>query len=279
MKLTRRRLITGFPALIGFAALPKNPDAATIINPFMVQAGGAAAITVDAADFDGTNDYQSRGADLTGIADGKEGIVSFWCRLDGGDGSTIYLLDPANQDRLRIRRHALNWFQITGKNATPTTILDIRSTATYTAGASWRHVFASWKMDTAGARFVYVNDVDDTSVATFTDDTIDYAGGTDWVIGADGSGANKFNGCIAEFFFHTSYLDISVESNRRKFITSDLKPADLGSDGSTPLGVQPLVYCRVADGAAASTFATNLGTGGNFSITGTLDTCSSSPSD
>ena len=70
----------------------------------------------------------------------------------------------------------------------------------------------------------------------------------------------------------------SVVANRRKYITATVKPVDLGSDGSNP-GSQPIVYLSVRSNDAATVFATNKGTGGNFSITGALALAATSPSD
>jgi hypothetical protein len=39
------------------------------------------------------------------------------------------------------------------------------------------------------------------------------------------------------------------------------------------------MYHHLDNGEAVANFATNRGTGGNFTITGTLDTASTSPSD
>jgi peptidoglycan hydrolase-like protein with peptidoglycan-binding domain len=64
------------------------------------------------------------------------------------------------------------------------------------------------------------------------------------------------------------------EATRRKFIGADGKPVDLGSDCSAPTGMAPAV-CFSGD---ASTFGTNKGTGGAFTLTGTLTDAGTSPS-
>lgn len=245
-----------------------------MIKPWLVR---PQRYLVGAVDFDGTNDYMLRGAGLTGAADGSQGTISFWFRLDGGDAATQYFLANA-ADKVFVRRTAGNLINIQAGPSTGGALLNISTVATYATSATWRHFLASWNLATAGARFIYVGDVADLTVTTFTNGTIDYTD-TNWAIGATAAGASKLNGCLAELFFHTTYLDISVEANRRKFIDAALNPVNLGADGSTPLGAQPLVYQRVADGAAASTFASNLGSGGNFTITGALDVASTSPSD
>jgi hypothetical protein len=66
------------------------------------------------------------------------------------------------------------------------------------------------------------------------------------------------------------FLDISVEANRRKFINAAGDPVDLGSDGSTPTSTAPIVY----QNGDFTNFETNQGTGGNFTVTGALTTCS-----
>ena len=249
---------------------------------FLSLASRAPLLVCDSADFDGTNDYMTRGAGLDGAADSKSGIISCWARIDGGDASTLIILDAIIGATIpfRLRRLNTNLIVITGENAAGTDILELTTVATYTSSATWLHILSSWNLAVPGASHLYINDVSDKSATTFTDDTIDYTH-TDWGIGATPStGGGKWNGCLAELYFAPGqYLDFSLAYNRRKFISTSGKPVYLGADGSVPTGTAPIVYQRVADGAAVATFATNLGTGGNFSITGTLDLGSTNPSD
>ena len=64
------------------------------------------------------------------------------------------------------------------------------------------------------------------------------------------------------------------EATRRKFSTADNKPVDLGSDCSAPTGTVPAI-CFSGD---ASTFGTNKGNGGAFTLSGTLTNAATSPS-
>ena len=57
----------------------------------------------------------------------------------------------------------------------------------------------------------------------------------------------------------------------RKF-NIDGCPVDLGADGSTPTGTAAAAYFSRPHGAAPSVFATNRGTGGTFTLTGSLTT-------
>ena len=248
----------------------------------LLLAGGTPLIIVDAAKFDGTNDYMLRGADLTGIADGKSGILSFWYRVDGGDGTARWPMSNSASvfSGIQIRHHSDNKIIVSGNNAAGTSIL-VMSTSAITASATWLHILSSWDLAT-GVLNLYVTDVSDKTVVTNTNDTIDYAAAAalNWSIGSNAGGTNKINGCLAEFYFAPNqYLDFSDVNNRRKFISAGGKPVHLGVDGSLPTGTAPIIYQHLDNGEAVANFATNRGTGGNFTITGTLDTASTSPSD
>ena len=241
---------------------------------------GQTLSTVDSADFDGT-DYMTRGADLTGIADSKTGIASVWIRIDGDSGVSNSIIRSTSANPFIFHWSAVdNLIKVGADNAASTEILLLVSATAYTTAATWLHILASWNLATATA-YMYINDVDDLAGSpTLTDDTIDYDSATDWGIGATTAGGSLFDGCFAELYFAPGqFLDFSIVANRRRFISANGKPVWLGADGAIPTGTAPIVYQRVADAAAVATFATNLGTGGDFAITGTLTTGSTSPSD
>jgi hypothetical protein len=64
---------------------------------------------------------------------------------------------------------------------------------------------------------------------------------------------------IGFLWFNTEYIDFSQEANRLKFFDAFNNPVDLGADGSTPTGSQPLIYMN-----EGFHLGTNLGSGGNF---------------
>jgi len=246
----------------------------------LLLAGGTPLRIVDAADFDGTNDYMLRGADLTGIADGKSGILSVWLRIDGGNGTTRVLLSNLNSTFVAYLLSD-NKIWIAGQDDFHNTVMAFHTTNTYAAGATWLNILASWNLST-GVLQLYINDVADLTTLVNTDVTIDYAEATtpNWAVGAYTVGTSKLNGCPAELYFAPNqYLDFSDVNNRRKFISAGGKPVHLGIDGSLPTGTAPIMYLHLDDGEAVANFATNRGTGGNFTITGTLDTATTSPSD
>jgi hypothetical protein len=240
---------------------------------------------VDAADFDGTNDYMTRGADLSGSADSKTGTLSLWLRLDGGDGAIGVLIGSATTlaggtPRFRISRTAANKVNVVGASSAAATVLSLISTSTYLAGATWLHILSSWDL-AAGVGHLYINDVDesDTGSDILTDAELDYTV-ADWSIGGLPDGSAKCNGCLADVYFAPGrYLDFSNVYFRRKFISALGKPVHLGTSGALPSGTAPLIYQHLDDAEAVASFATNRGTGGDFTITGTLATGSTSPSD
>jgi hypothetical protein len=132
---------------------------------------------------------------------------------------------------------------------------------------------------TAGARYLYVNDAADLDAATAThvNEEIGFASMPVMCVGAAAGGLVQWNGCYAEFWFTNQYIDISVEANRRLFISASSKPVYLGVKGDKPLsGTEPLVYLP----NKFNNIGINKGSGGDFpDVTGSLEDCGDSPSD
>ena len=244
------------------------------------KAAAAAAFTCDAADFDGTNDLMLRGGELTGNADAKVGILRVCLRIDGGDGvlrRVFSLQTGSGSPGLSLLFLATNKIRLAGNNAAGTSILRKDTTPTYTAGATWLTISGAWNLATPESQ-LYVGDSAPALDANVnTDDTLDYTKGN-CAIGAQGDGAAKFNGCLAEIiFWPATYASLDTEANRRLLVGADGKPVDPAA--AIAAWGTPIVHQHIDDGGAAADFATNLGSGGDFTITGTLDVCDSSPTD
>ena len=240
----------------------------------------AGPYVANAVDFDGTNDYLLRGSDLTGTVDSSTGILSAWLRFDGGNGTNLGALYNDTQNVRLVKNSSDKLRMVLGTSAGGTKQLIFETATAYTAGATWLHILASWDTNfSAGNKIgqLYVNDANDYSLVsdTATAFNVDYTA-ANWSVGARTVGDQTLNGCMADLYFAPNqYLDFSVEANRRKFISASGKPVNLGSDGSLPTGSAPIVYLN----NPAASFGTNKGTGGDFTITGSLDTASTSPSD
>jgi hypothetical protein len=145
---------------------------------------------------------------------------------------------------------------------------------------AWVCVLFSVDLADSGKRHFYYGDTDTSPTwVAYTDDAIDNTV-ADWAVGAAANGSADWDGCFAEMWYKIgTYIDFSNEGNRRKFISEGGKPVFLGPTGSLPVGSAPDCYFHLADGEAVANFATNRGAGGDFTVTGTLATCGSSPSD
>jgi hypothetical protein len=241
------------------------------------------------AEFDGANDNLARGGDLTSVSDGKLGILSVWYSPIAGFASTSCLAlscFTAGSGGFYLRLSSslgADILELAGQDSATNTKILMRSVGTYNTSGAVYHALMSW--NTAGAsgvQHLYVNDVSDKNVVTLVDGDINYTTG-DFMIGADRTtpaAGNRMFGGLAELYFAPGqYLDFSIAANRRRFRLASGKPAHIGLDGALATGVAPAVYLALNDGEAASQFATNRGTGGNFSVTGTLAVSAVSPSD
>lgn len=216
--------------------------------------------------------YMTNASNLTGIANGKTGTLSFWMRIDANTSPQEILGILGGIGGLNVQWVNTNKFSIFAQNSSGVNILAIATSASYSPGTTWLNVLASWNLGT-GATNLYINNVSDNVVTTATNDTINYAvAGNKCYIGSQ-AGSQFVNGALSEIWFDTSFMDLSIAGNRAKFISGGL-PVNLGSTGQTPTGSSPLLYLK----SAAAQFNTNSGTGGNFTITGSLAIASSSPS-
>lgn len=240
--------------------------------------------SVAAADFDGTNDYMRRVGGLTGAADSKSGIFSLWIRLDAANGvENDFFMGTttlAGSDfKFFVIRTSAGSLLLRSFTSASAEVVQLVSN-NFLGSASWRHILGSWDESVgASARHLYIDDVSDLDFSNGSNANSDLTLG-DWSVGAEPTGSFKLDGALAELYFAPGqYLDFSVEANRRKFRTASGKPAQLGNDGSLPTSSSPLVYLSLRNGEAATSFASNRGTGGDFTITGTLTVSSDSPSD
>lgn len=245
---------------------------------------------VDGASFDGANDWLTRGAGLTAAADATQGIFSTYIRADGGTpGTTQRLLAvsgsvggaPANG----IRVATYSNFSAPSNRGITVTLYDSSGTIIYQftsafdlVVSTWTHILISWDMSVPVAH-LYMDGVSRKNATLTTGGTVDYTF-SDWSVGAGPDGTSKLNACIGEYYFAPAqFLDFSVAANVTKFRRSDGRPSYLARNGSLPTGTAPLVYFHLDKGEAVANFATNRGTGGNFTVTGALTTASTSPSD
>ena len=226
------------------------------------------------SDYDGTNDYAVRGAELTGNVDGKAGTVSIWIQVDVGVANTSYLrlFNNGTGDFISLFRNGDPYnsgprgaWTMYGENSAGTKILELTGSTAIDQDSTWHHLLYSWDLASGLGHFYLDDTEDEAGTPTLTNDTLDYTRAA-FGFGAEAGGANKFNGSNSEAYINfAEYVDITVEANRRDFITAGGKPAWMGSDGSLPTGTAPIIYAP--DGNPVQ----NRGTGGDFTMNGAVD--------
>lgn len=230
-------------------------------------AAGGGAFTYYSASFDGSTIAASYASDLTGIADGAQGTISFWFRvLDNFNKE--FIIETEGGIYFSVDRNASDEFEVTGYDPSSTQLLGLTSN---TAGGInndglWHHIIISFDLSQANKSWIYLDGSDVTGSRTHVNGSIDFTRGG-WHIAEKYDGTTRWNGLLCEVWFSTTYFDLTSPSNVQKFRTSGGKPADLGSDGSTPTGgTKPLVYFH----SQVPNWHVNVGSGGGFTQVGTI---------
>jgi len=261
--------IGNFSAADGATGGKKLAECAAEFSP----SGGLAL--QNAVRFDGINDFLQRGANLTGLVDGRNFTVSFWFKHTGKDNDVVAMFFHGNANRFRVSRLSKKWhFQC--QNSAGTDLWEAQTVNLYdsdTNNPGWHHFIISMELDATPIGQMYVDDVVDQSDVVAPVDGIINFPFTEWGVGAVGNGGSKIDAEIAELWFDAAFLDLTVVANRRKFITASGKPVIMGSDGSVPTGAVPLVYLS---GPTVS-WHTNKGDGGGFTENGALVDATSNP--
>jgi hypothetical protein len=97
--------------------------------------------------------------------------------------------------------------------------------------------------------------------------TIDLASKVAYIGKENSAGHPVINGDIGFLYLDTSYIDFSQESNRNLFVDQLGYPKDLTPAIDAGTIPNPLIYMKFDD---TSALGTNSGTGGNFTVNGTV---------
>lgn len=221
-------------------------------------------VGVDARDFDGIADFYGKPAGLAGVHNGAWFSLSFWFRLDGGDGNLMYFFDGLTPfQNFTVTRNADNKIAIIfiSEFNQPG---QIRTLGTYTASPEWRHIFVSIRtnrnLETANMYVDGVLDIDTSWTVITPDASIRFVHNR-WDLAAYNNGFCCFlDGRVSGFWFHpNNYL---TAAERFKFRNIDGEPVELGDNGELPNGIIPAVYSPDGD------LSNNLGNGGAFTPAG-----------
>lgn len=241
-----------------------------------ISAGGGEPYVASAVRFNGSTRLVNTA--LTAVDNGRISF-SFWAYVEVNRGID-WVVDPEGDYR--------TWMQT---NLFAQVALDLQTAEEYqiTSGgdggaggglpsAQWCHVAGSADTNFAGdskLAQLRLNGVDnlndaDNSAGAFAA----LFNGLPFWVGSDGD--IPVTGGRADMWIAIGqYLDFSNPAVMAKFRDGDGKPVFLGEDGLLPTGVAPTVFFS----GDSTGYATNRGTGGAFSVVGTLANAATSPSD
>lgn len=214
-----------------------------------------------------------RNSEFSGNDNSKVGIFSCWMRL-AGLPSVRYEFFRVNTNKVEFTIDPSGVLTFILRNAANATAIDMDSSTSLSTG-SWQHILASWNAG-AGTGKIYINDVDRTTFNATNNFSIDYTN-PPYRIG----GFNAFTPlsyfCLADFYLNNdAYMDLTLDSNRRKFISGSGNPVYLGVNGEFPTGSAPMIFLD----QAGTSFIDNSGYGGDFTVeSGSLTECPTDPLD
>lgn len=175
----------------------------------------------ESVDIDGDNDFLSLSSDFVGNTDSKTFTFSCWVYFT--KDLDFYIYQAANGFFEIDYDNAVKNIRVKGYNSSGTKILDGQTNNIPTN--TFLNILVSCDMSDSNKRHIYINDsLDTTTWSTYSNFEIDFTRLTH-SIGAGATGTKKLNGRPSNVFLAYEYVDLSIESNRRIFITPDLKPA------------------------------------------------------
>ena len=147
-----------------------------------------------------------------------------------------------------------------------------QSAAAIPADSAWHHIAVSWDLNhAANSKLIQVYlDGSPMTVGTIIDTNAAFQ--ADYSVNSttsyfEGDNNAQLFGNVAETYFNAAVkIDLSIPSNLQKFRSAGGHPVFLGTDGHIPTGTSPIVYLK----GKSATRTTNAGTGGNFTLTGSL---------
>lgn len=235
---------------------------------------GAGAPGDSASHFTGVaSQYTHVSSVPAGIADSKLMTISMFLLVNSlaasGNLNIVHAYNTVGQFKFKVDIDSTGLLTIGGRDSVGNVIQLQTNSGAITPGV-YHNIQGSWdtRSNQDANRHLYIDDspVNSNGFATFDSVIAQYTQTFNWFI------PNSLNGCLSELYINTDeYLDLSISSNRRKFIDSAIKPVDLGDDGSAPTGNQPAFYARNGN------LSVNTGYSDNFNEVGTIGQCTTTP--
>lgn len=225
---------------------------------------GTSVVSAEGVDFDGVADYLSRNTSLVGVVSSNVAVFSFWVYIDKSftNGCVYQSSTSANQnDYISITIENGNNLMLRGHY--PGGDYVYRGISNAIPKETWTHIYLSLNYTSPNtAKDCYINKVYrsfdltgvDESGAYFINSSHNYYNvKRNYSINADG----KMR--LSNFFLSSNYYPLAT------FITADGKPTPT----ATLKALNPILYLPMKDAATAHI---NEGTGGNFTLNGTIAT-------
>jgi len=226
-------------------------------------------------------DSLTKASALSGIADGKVGHFFTWIDIPTAFATQSRIINlPSNRFIVNIPLSG-NMISIIGVDSGSTNAL----VATMASNApldvyfglaiSWDltdiNKFQMFQVSTAGVW----SDLSITP-STHVNTNINYSAAGTTTIASKNTGPTASGYDLAGLVFNPAeYLDWSLTANQEKIYKG--KPLPLGEDARTLTGTAPIVYLAKNANEAAVDFGTNKGTGGGFTVNGTLTDSATNP--
>ena len=176
----------------------------------------------EAVSFDGTNDSINRTSDLTGNSNGK--TFTFSCWFYTGTSASQYKIYQAGNSTFNVQGGSE--FVVYLKNSSNTSIFQVDANPLLPIN-TWCHICLSVDLANTSNRYLYLNDeLVNPSWTRYVDDNVYFSQANHYVGSTIWSSNELIKGRLAHLFLDYTYRDLSVEANRRMFITGDGKPAD-----------------------------------------------------
>lgn len=189
--------------------------------------GSAGEPAAEGVSFDGVNDYLSRSSDLVGNVDSKTFTVACFIYIaKSGDISTVYSTHITNNNGFEFKvEDTVGTLQ--GYTAAGQQLLNANISLGKIPVNTFGCLVASVDLNDTNKRHVYFNDtqlpVSWTAYSAAND--INFTSASHYVGRSGKTTVFDFYGRLSHLFLAYEYVDLSVESNRRMFITADGKPA------------------------------------------------------
>jgi len=179
---------------------------------------GSSLVAPEGTEFDGVTDYLSRSTDLTGNVDSKTFTFSCWVYRANATEAMLYKVPATWNSSILIT--AAGSLELYMNNSTGNIGLNYSSGSGKIPINSFVHILISIGMTSTATRFVYINDILVAGTyQTFINSTLLFKASGITVTRED------YKGRLSHLYLDYTYRDLSIEANRRLFITSEGFPA------------------------------------------------------